>query len=173
MAKANEAPTIDLQAGLAAFEEDLPRVLNILDAPSVESLGWLRPTKLSLLIPMTGQMGENKESFLLRLGFQAYRKWPPSAQFVNPDTGGYVYPRDKEFVPRLASPECQTHDAYQLPGGRQIQLICCSATLEFYEALHSVEPHHVWRDKDTFLTTLTAIRKALTSSYQGRFPKHG
>jgi len=171
VARAREIPTVDVKAGLAALEEDLPRVLRVLDAPSIDALGWTRPTKLSLLIPMTGTMSGKVDRFVLRLGFQAYRAWPPSAQFVNPDTGAYIYPDDQSHVPKLTSPECQTHAVYQQhQGAEKRQLICCSATLEFYEVLHGVEPHHVWRDSDTFLTTITAIRKALASSYQGRFP---
>jgi len=170
VAKANERPTIDAQAGLAALEEDLPRVLSLLEVPSIEALGWSRPSKLSLLVPLTGTLNGKEDRFVLRLGFQAYRSWPPSVQFVNSETGNYVYPQDQQFVPRLTSPECQTHAAYNLPGGRTVQLVCCSATLEFYEVLHSVHPDHLWRDTDTFFTTITAIRKALTSAYQGRFP---
>lgn len=174
MAKANERPTIDVQAGLAALEEDLPRILHLLEAPSIEELGWSRPNKLSLLIPMAGTFNEKVDEYVLRLGFQSYRAWPPSAQFVNPQTGTYVYPQDQQFVPKLSSPECQTHVAYEpRPGGGKIQLVCCSATLEFYEVLHSVQPNHMWRETDTFFTTITAIRKALTSSYQGRFPANG
>jgi len=170
MAKARESPTVDVKAGLAAFEEDLPRVLRALDAESIEVLGWKRPSKLVLLVPMTGMIGDKVDQFMLRLGFQAYRTWPPSAQFVNPETGTYVYPQDQSHVPKLTSPECQSHIAYQRPNGGTTQLICCSATFEFYEVLHGVEQHHVWRDTDSFLTTISAIRKALASSYQGRFP---
>lgn len=170
MARANELPTQDLQAGAAALDEDVPRVLRILAVPSLEDLGWSRPNKLSLLVPMTGTHQGNEENYLLRLGFQAYRKWPPSAQFVNPESKVYVYPDDQRFVPRLTSPECYTHAAYRpTPQASPVQLICCSATLEFYEMLHQVKAEHIWRETDTFLTTITAIRKALTSFYGGSF----
>jgi hypothetical protein len=174
VAKANERPTIDVQAGFAALEQDLPRVLRILEAPSIEALGWSRPNKLCLLIPMTGTFSDKVDEYVLRLAFQSYRAWPPSAQFVNPQTGTYVYPQDQQFVPKLTSPECQTHVVYEHPPGTgTIQLICCSATLEFYEVLHGVQPNHLWRETDSFFTTIMAIRKALTSSYQGRFPASG
>jgi hypothetical protein len=174
MARANEQPTLDVQAGAAALDEDIPRVLRVLGCSSLEELGWSRPNKLSLLLPMSGTFQDKKDEYLLRLGFQAYRKWPPSAQFVNPTTSAYVYPQDQHFVPMLTSPECHTHVAYQRnPQSSKIQLICCSATLEFYEVLHGVEPHHLWRETDTFFTTITAIQKAFTSFYQGRFPSDG
>jgi hypothetical protein len=174
MAKANEQPTLDVQAGAAALDEDIPRVLKLLEASSLEELGWSRPNKLSLLVPMSGMYQDNKDEYLLRLGFQAYRKWPPSAQFVNPATLAYVYPQDQHFVPKLASPECHAHVAHQRnPASSKIQLICCSATLEFYDLLHNVEPQHLWRETDTFFTTITAIQKAFTSFYQGRFPVDG
>jgi len=79
--------------------------------------------------------------------------------FVNPETKSYVYPDDQRFVPKLTSSECYTHVAYRrTPQAAPVQLICCSATLEFYEFLHQVRPEHVWRETDTFLTTITAIR---------------
>jgi hypothetical protein len=174
MAQANEQPTLDVQAGAAALDEDLPRVLRLLNASSLEDLRWARPTRLSLLVPMSGVFHDKKDEYVLRLGFQAYRKWPPSAQFVNPTTSAYIYPQDQHFVPKLTSPECQTHVAYQrTPQSNRIQLICCSVTLEFYEVLHSVEQHHLWRETDTFLATISALQKALTSFYQGPFPVYG
>ncbi len=174
MARANELPTQDLQAGAAALDEDIPRVLRFIGVSSLEELGWSRPNKLSLLVPMVGTYQGKEDRYLLRLGFQAYRKWPPSAQFVNPETKGYVYPGDQRFVPKLTSPECHTHAAYrrtqQTP---PVQLVCCSATLEFYEVLHHVKPEHLWKETNTFLTTIMAIRKALTSFYGGRFSANG
>jgi hypothetical protein len=170
VAKANEQPTLDVQAGAAALDEDLPRVLAVLGVSSLEELGWSRPNRLSLLVPMKGVWQGRTDEFVLRLGFQAYRKWPPSAQFVNPATGAYAPPDDQQFVPKLTSPECQTHVAYQrTPQSAKIQLICCSATLEFYEVLHSVNQDHVWSEGTRFLATINAIQKALGSHYQGRF----
>jgi hypothetical protein len=167
------APIVDLQAGLAALEEDIPRVLKIEGASSLEELGWSRPNKLVLLVPITGTRAGQTDAYLLRLGFQAYRKWPPSAQFVNPETQGYRYPEDQHHVPMLTSPECHAHAAFANTTGSPRQLICCSVTLEFYEVQHGVHPHHLWRETDTFFRTITAIRKAFASFYQGRFPSNG
>jgi hypothetical protein len=174
MAKANEPPTLDVQAGVAALDEDIPRVLSLLGASSLDLVGWSRLNRLSLLVPMVGVNQGKEDKYVLRLGFQAYRKWPPSAQFVNPSTGDYVYPQDQQFVPKLTSSECYTHTAYRRnPQANPIQLICCSATLEFYVMLHEVKPEHIWRETDTFFTTITAIRKAFGSFYQGRFSTNG
>ena len=173
MVTANERPTIDVQAGAAALDEDIPRVLAMLEASSIEALGWARPNKLTLLIPMTGAREEKTDAYLLRLGFQAYRRWPPSAQFVNPETQTYNHPHDRNFIPRLASEECQTHSEYQKPGGGTMQLICCSATQEFYDVAHDVKPQHLWRSTDTFYKTIVAIRRAFATHYQGRFPSYG
>lgn len=172
MATAAVAPTVDVLAGAAALDEDIPRVLQIEGATSLEELGWRRPNRLALLVPMRGTLAGTTDTYLLRLGFQAYRRGPPSAQFVNPGTLSYTYPQDQHHVPRLTSPECHTHIAYP-KGASTIQLICCSATLEFYEVQHSVEPHHLWRETHTFLTTIVAIRRAFAAYYQGRFPAHG
>ena len=159
------SPALDPQAGAAALDEDLPRVLKACDAKAIEELGWSRPNRLTLLVPMSGFIGEQKDDFTLRLGFEAYRKWPPSAQFVNPATLSYENPKDQCFVPRLTSSECHTHTAYARPGGGTLQLICCSATLEFYQVGHEVKAEHLWGEKDTFLLTIMAIRKAMGSEH--------
>ena len=173
MAKANEQPTLDVQAGAVAFSRNTPRVLAVLGAAWIEALGWTRPNKFTLLIPISGVHDNTQDDYLLRLGFQAYRRWPPSAQFVDPQTQTYRHPQDRHFIPKLTSQECHSHADYQKPGGGTLQLICCSATLEFYEVAHSVEAHFLWRDTDTFYTTLHAIRKAFASLTQGRFPPYG
>lgn len=173
MAKANERPRIDIPAGLAAIAEDLPRVLKVLNVASPEELGWSQPNPLSLLVPMTGTYQEKSETFLLRLGFQAYRAWPPSAQFVNPTTGAYDPSKDHRYVPQLTSEECRTHLAHGIPGGGTTQLICCSATFEFYDVLHDVKAEHLWRETDNFYTTIMAVRRAMESYYQGPFLANG
>lgn len=169
MAIANQRPTVDVQAGAAALDEDIPRVLALMSAARLEDLGWARPNRLTLLVPMSGEFENARTDFLLRLGFQAYRKWPPSAQFVNPETLAFEHPKDDRFVPRLTSTECQTHVAYTRPGRGTTQLICCSATLEFYDVLHDVKSEHVWRETDTFYATIVAVQKAMASFYKGRF----
>ena len=165
-------PTVDVQAGAQALDEDLPRILAALGVGAPEELGWVRPDRLTLLVSMQGTLNGDTQDFLLRLGFQSYRKWPPSAQFVNPETRSYDFPQDQHHVPMLTSPECYTHVQYAAPS-RSIQLVCCSATKEFYDAQHSVLADHQWQESWTFLVTLTAIRKAFASHYQGRFPRHG
>jgi len=162
-------PVLDPQGGAAAFAEDLPRVLQLLDASRVEDLGWLRLNSLTLLVPMSGQRGEVPEEYLLKLGFQAYRRWPPSAQFVNPETLAFDPEQDSRWLPRLTSNECQTHLRYPHPSGGTIQLVCCSATLEFYDVGHNVEEEHLWSGKSTFYSTIVAIQRAFSESYQGSF----
>lgn len=169
MAQAGETPVLDPKAGLAAFEEDLTKVLALEDATSLEALGWRRVGKQTLLVPMEGVKAGLADTFLLRLGFQAYREWPPSAQFVNPETLSFELGKDNHHVPQLTSNECHTHLAYNHPSGGTVQLICCSATWEFYDVLHHVEPKHVWDSRSTFLSTIVAIRRAMTEHYQGRF----
>lgn len=171
MAQAGTLPTLDLQAGAAAFDRDIPRVLALVGATSLVALGWSRPNRLTLLVPMRAVDARGTvEEFLLRLGFEAYPAWPPSAQFVNPSTKTFMSPQDRCFIPKLTSQECHTHAAY---GETGIQLICCSATREFYEVLHSVEARYVWSDRNTFYSTIVAIERAMAESYQGRFTADG
>lgn len=162
-------PKIDVQAGAEALELDIPRVLQLLEADSLEQLGWSQPDKLTLLVPMYGERNGVRDDYMLKLGFKAYRRWPPSAQFVNPATLSYTHPEDQKHVPRLTSDECHSHTAYSKPGGGTLQLICCSAVLEFYEISHDVKEEHIWRETNTFYTTIMAIRRAFASSYGGRF----
>jgi len=172
MASAGQQPVVNTQAGLQAVREDIPRVLKILGASSLEAFGWTQPDALTLLIPLTASIDGNTDDYLLKLGFHYYRDWPPSAQFVNPNTAQYAWPHDQHHVPRLESQECHTHVNYPTPTATGIQLICCSATLEFYQVLHTVEAQHVWNGTSTFLTTLRAIQRAMASAYKGRFPRH-
>ena len=171
MAQTATAPTLDLAAGAAALDRDIPRVLALLSAASLADLGWSRPNKLTLLVPLQARDAHGKsEDFLLRLGFEAYPAWPSSAQFVNPVTTVFAPPQDRCFIPKLTSQECYTHVAYPPKG---IQLICCSATREFYEVEHNVEDRHVWDKRNTFYTTIVAIERAMAESYQGRFDVDG
>ena len=171
MAAAGQQPVVNTQAGLQAVREDMPRVLAALGMSSLDGLGWTQPDALTLLIPLAASINGSTDDYLLKLGFHYYREWPPSAQFVNPRTGQYAWPHDQQYVPRLESPECRTHVNYATtPSAPGIQLICCSATLEFYQVLHHVEPPHVWNSTSTFLTTLRAIQRAMQTSYKGRFP---
>jgi hypothetical protein len=113
MAQAGALPTLDLYAGAAALDRDVPRVLALLGVTSLDDPGWSRPNKLTLLVPMcaTDSHG-NPQEFLLRLGFEAYPAWPPSAQFVNPETKIFTPSQDRHFIPKLTSQECYTHAAY-------------------------------------------------------------
>lgn len=167
------APQLDPRAGALAFAEDLPRVLALCGAKGPEDLGWRVHNPLTLLVPMTGQRGDVHDDYLLKLGFQAYRAWPPSAQFVNPETLMFAKGDDDMWVPRLTSGECQTHLAYTHPRGGTIQLICCSATLEFYDVSHGVEEAMLWSSASTFYSTIVAIRRAFSTAYQGPFVERG
>lgn len=171
MAQTATAPTLDLVAGAAALDRDIPRVLALVGATSLDDLAWSRPSKLTLLVPLQARSAQGRrEDFMLRLGFEAYPAWPPSAQFVNPSTKIFSPPQDRCFIPKLTSQECYTHAIYQPKG---IQLICCSATREFYEVAHSVEDRHIWDKRNTFYTTIIAIERAMAESYQGRFDVDG
>lgn len=112
------------------------------------------------------------DRFVLRLGFSHYDAWPPSAQFINPDTGSFVLGEDNRHLPRIVgSNELQVHPSYDNPAGGQIQLICSSATLEFYVVRHGVEDKHIWQEgTHTLWTTIGAVRHHLRGHwYEGRF----
>lgn len=158
-------PTLDIAAGAAALAEQLPSVLSARGVQCPEDLGWKVIGKRTLLIPFPAPDGEK---YLLRLTFNAGREWPPSAQFVNPSTNAYTLGSDKHFLPDLRSPEAQVHPEYDCPGGGKIQLVCCSATYEYYDVLHGGEDAILWRESDTFEVLLGAVGRAFAQHYHGR-----
>lgn len=155
-------------AAVGALEEHLPLVLK---GSSIEDLGWTRLDPLTLLVPTVGERSDGSlDEFLLRLGFGYYPRWPPSAQFVNPSTNSYAVGQDEYWLPRVAANWFKTHANYK-HNGRQLQLICCSATLEFYQVEHGVKDHHRWDPlRQNFAATINAVERALKPPhYQGRW----
>jgi hypothetical protein len=168
VASYTERPALDLGAGRAVLDEDLPKALERAGVGSVDKLGWSRPNPHTLLVPMTGTLADKAETYLLKLHFRTGRDWPPGAQFVNPETLDYAYPKDVCHLPILEAGHAHVHPHYN-GNGYLSQLICCSATLEYYESLHGGDPKFLWQRTDTFLVTLDAIGRALNSAaYKGR-----
>ena len=168
MASYTERPALDLGAGRAVLDEDLPKALRRADVECLDELGWSRPNPHTLLVPLLGSLGGTTETYLLKLHFRTGRDWPPGAQFVNPDTLDYAYPADVRHLPILESPQVHVHPQYNA-NGYLSQLICCSATCEYYDSLHGGEEKFLWQSTDTFLVTLDAIGRAMNSAaYKGR-----
>lgn len=161
-----KAPVQDIAQGQVAFAADLSRFLG---QRSLDEVGWAKPDDLTLLVPLFGtRAGGGRDPYLLRLYFDHYPTWPPSALFVNPLTLTYKYRDDVQWVPETNYPqEIAFHTNYP-PG---IQLICCSLTLEFYKVNHSVEEAMIWREeKHKFTSTIAAIKRALVQPhYMGRW----
>lgn len=172
MASHTQRPNVDLAAGRQVLEEHLPRVL-ALKGRSLSDLGWRRPSDRTLLIPMAGTHAGVREEYLLRLDFLIGREWPPSAKFVNPETLDYQLGADQHHLPIIASPEVHVHSAYGSADGRTLQLICCSAVFQYYDVVHGGDDAILWRSTDTFIHTVSAIERGLTTHYSGRFARHG
>lgn len=165
MARAGEEPLPSTPArARAALEADLPLVLR---GRILEEAGWKRPDPLTLLIPLVGVREDRTEDdYLLRLHFGYYPDWPPSARFVNPETGTYRYPDDVRWLPRIeGANEIAVHANYD----NRLQLICASVTLEFYQVRHGVADRLVWDPKvQNFAATLAAIRRGLGPPFYRR-----
>lgn len=170
MASHSVRPTINLAAGRHVLAEDVPRVLAGREQSSLEALGWRQIGDRKLFIPIFGTIAGSTEEYLLRLEFMTARDWPPSAQFVNPATLTYEVTRDQVHLPQLNHAEVHVHPTYQSPVSQTpIQLICCSATLEYYDVLHGGDDAILWQNTDNFMQSLSAIRRAMASaSYLGR-----
>lgn len=155
-------PVQDIHAGREAFQRDLKSVLK---ESTLTERGWAQPDDLTLLVPMLveNEPQARADLYFLRLFFDHYPKWPPSAQFINPIAMVYRYPEDVCWVPRCeGAPDIHFHPNYNNSG----QLICSSTTLEFYKVNHSVNPEHAWDpQRMNFLTTLAAIRRGLVPAY--------
>ncbi len=154
------------------FDQDLPRALAYHGVDTPEALGWRVVGNSSLLVPISGTHANARENYLLRLDFVTGRDWPPRAQFVNPETLSYVVGMDTGHLPKLGHSEVQVHASYQSQAmATPIQLVCCSATLQYYDVLHGGDDAILWQARDTFLVTLAAIGRAMASEqYTGRYP---
>jgi hypothetical protein len=173
MASYTSRPTLDLAAGREVLDRQLPLALEERGVASLEKLGWSRPTPRRLLIPFKGVHGGVEDRYLLRLDFLTGPEWPPSAQFVNPDTLEYSGLADQHHLPRLHSTEVHVHPAYTYPHMEHpVQLICCSATFEYYDTLHGGQEAQLWREGDSFMVAVNAIGRAMAQHYSGRFERH-
>jgi hypothetical protein len=164
---------------------------SVLGGRTLESAGWARPEPLTLYVPLRGYTsptlvpaygfdpseppadGEQPfagapdgDGYLLRLYFSHYPGWPPSAQFVNPATRQFGA-GDNAWLPQFSGTnEVAVHASY---GGSGKQVICCSATLEFYLVNHGVEDRHRWRPGSSFAITLNILSRYLRPpTYTGR-----
>jgi len=170
MASAKTLPVVvNPLVACAAFEDDLEKVLKGRHVTFEES-SWTRLHSLGLLVPIKANRTGSSEAdqFYLRLEFQYYPEWPPSAQFVNPATKVYSGGNDLYWLPKIeGTDEIRTHENYQGHG----QVVCSSVTLEFYKVLHDVKEHHVWKHpSQNFASTINQIEWALSSPhYSGRF----
>lgn len=159
-------PVVNLTEGRAAFARDLARKLN---GRTLTEVAWSQPDDLTLLVPIFAQRLDLAPDFyLLRLAFDCYPKFPPSAQFVNPKTLVFDNPADLCWLPKIdGHPAIATHASYNGGG----QLICSSTTREFYDVKHDVDEKNVWVEgQRTFGDTLAAIHTGLQAPYyKGRW----
>lgn len=167
MAKAQECPIADPHRGRAVFAEHLPRVLA---GRTLEECRWSVAGPLCLFVPVCAGP-EGADDYLLRLGFEYYPTWPPTAHFVNPQTLSFDGARDLYWLPRVEGDSgFAVHQVYQ-HSNYSGQLVCCSFTAEFYLILHSVNSEHLWdSERHTFGATISRVHQALRSPfYKGRF----
>jgi hypothetical protein len=156
-----KAPVQDIAQGRDAFARHLQRALH---NRALEEVGWAKPDDLTLLVPLFGTTAQGRmDAYLLRLYFDHYPTWPPSALFVNPLTLEYRLPDDKKWMPQAdGHQEIAFHTDYTGKG----QLICCSLTLEFYKVNHQVDEKVVWNgETQSFNATIAAIRRVLVPPY--------
>ena len=163
----------------------------VLGGRTLESVGWERSDSLTLYVPVRGFTAATQtvaygfdpsedpvgadnafaavpagDDYLLRLYFSYYPAWPPSARFVNPATRQFAA-GDERWLPMVTGTnELYVHANYGGTGG---QVICCSATLEFYQVNHSVAEQHRWQPGSSFAATLNVLSRYMRPpAYAGR-----
>jgi hypothetical protein len=170
MAAANQSPVlVNPMVARAAFIEDLEKILKGRKTTWEES-GWRMLHDLGLLVPLKAQPSgrDIADDYYLRLEFQYYPDWPPSTRFVNPVTLTFDQAIDLCWLPKIeGTEEIRVHDNDPRVG----QLVCCSASLEFYQIGHSVKPEHIWdHAQQNFALTINQVQLELNSDhYKGRF----
>ena len=108
-------------------------------------------------------------AYLHRLEFSHSPTYPPTVEFVNPDTRQYDPVKDQKWVPLIAkSPPQQSiafHPAYDARG----QLVCHSLNYEYYiRGGHNPGPEIHWKaGTHNLVTTLMFQQKMLTEPYYG------
>jgi len=186
------APGVPVPADFGQAREAVDRHLGqVLAGRTLESAGWERPDPLTLYVPMRGFTTATTavaygfdpaadpavadgafadapagDDYLLRLYFSHYPAWPPSARFVNPATRQFAA-GDARWLPAITgASELHVHANY---GGTSGQVICCSATLEFYLVNHQVADQHRWQPGSSFAATLNVLSRYMRPpAYTGR-----
>jgi hypothetical protein len=186
------APGVPVPADFGQARDAVDRDLGqVLAGRTLESAGWERPDPLTLYVPMRGFTTATTavaygfdpaadpavadeafagapagDDYLLRLYFSHYPAWPPSARFVNPATRQFAA-GDGRWLPAITgASELHVHANY---GGTSGQVICCSATLEFYLVNHQVADQHQWQPDSSFASTLNVLSRYMRPpAYAGR-----
>ncbi len=186
------APGVPVPADFGQARDAVDRHLGqVLAGRTLESAGWERPDPLTLYVPMRGFTTTTTavaygfdpaadpasadgtfagapagDDYLLRLYFSHYPAWPPSARFVNPATRQFAAV-DGRWLPAITgASELHVHANY---GGTSGQVICCSATLEFYLVNHQVADQHRWQPGSSFASTLNVLSRYMRPpAYAGR-----
>ena len=186
------APGVPVPADFGQARDAVDRHLGqVLAGRTLESAGWERPDPLTLYVPMRGFTTATtavaygfdpaadpggadavfadapaSDDYLLRLYFSHYPAWPPSARFVNPATRQFAA-GDERWLPAInGASELHVHANY---GNTSGQVICCSATLEFYLVNHQVADQHRWQPGSSFASTLNVFSRYMRPPpYTGR-----
>lgn len=161
-------PVVNVHEGRAALAEHLERYLA---GRSLAQIGWTQPDDSTLLVPVFGTHGSGqRDLYLLRLHFDCYPDFPPTARFINPLTGRFDGPADVAWLPNIEMGELKVHSQYSWPNGKLDQLVCSSMNCDFYRVAHSVERSNLWdRNRHTFGSTLAVLRAGLSPAhYRGR-----
>lgn len=159
----------DEEIATALFAKHLDQLWS---GPLPDARGWSRTTidPMHTLVGVTAVRSDSqRDPYYLLLGAEYYDRWPPTAQFVDPDT---LRPAatDSRWWPVLQTnpPWGAIHANYRYLDGQNRPLICITLTAEYYQTQHNPPAHTVWRQgKHTVAATITRITEMLSQPYYG------
>ena len=164
---------------------------SVLGGRTLEAVGWDRPDPLTLYVPLRGYTSDTSASptvstrpSLPRAGSSrslAARRVMTTCYACTSAITRTGRHRPGSSTRPLGSSDRMTSDGCRLISGTNElhvhasygasgeQLICCSATLEFYLVNHEVEDQHRWRPGTSFAVTLNTLSRYLRPpAYTGR-----
>lgn len=159
---------VDPEVAEAIFRRDLDQLWA---SGKPEERGWRReqldPLHELIILPARRD-GAPDDKYYVELGALYYNSWPPTTSFVDPDSGAEATPGTHWWPTIDGAPEFGFAPAAFAPGyltrlgtPRQ-QLVCFTATAQYYMVDHNPPEHTVWQPgRQTMARTLGRLHELL------------
>lgn len=159
---------VDLEIAAATFLRDLDQLWA---SGKPEERGWQRQQldPLHELIALPGRRDDAPDDeYFVELGAKYYDYWPPTTAFVDPVTQTEAQPNTR-WWPKIEGADEFGFTPTAFPAGYVTrlgqpmqQLICFTATAQYYMVNHNPPEHTVWKQGDhTLARTLGRLHELL------------